>query len=800
MRWSIILIILVMLPGISTTTYADDDVFGIKVEQRALDLLTLLAQRMAEVRSSTDLEQVISIKTKIIIGEVIETDQVIGPLPGEVIQQLPEIIIQLRIEIFRSGPDLVRVNLTGNFGELQFLVSESESLASLPEEGVFAEMNIPQMLPSELMLKDDGGLFTLINLMGGLPFGSLLSQVSGGGGGDPDVTFGEVDSSDMRATVRYWGRDRTAAGIAHVINILTTGAAPYHQSIRMWVLEDTLELYQFSIEDIRGTQIFIFVEELNTAPVLSEADFTLDLADMVEVSEDEFVQTVALKVITSPVVEGPIAVDMTASSHEVNRTGTVVISTNGFDMQDKENELGVEMEHRGPGGSWEPLAVTEYAGLVPLGHWNANFMPGENTELGMYSFRVRYINISGNISEWLEILDMVTVMPAPPRVVRTIPIKNDFGVLVSTPISVTFSKPMDKASVEANFSVTKWNMKLQGLFTWDENTLIFSPTDALRYDTSYLVMITGEAKDTDGIGLDGNFDTRSDGTPYDDYYWSFRTTPASPALALESKISPVSVIKGDWFSLRVMAKHVTDMEKFSFSLVFDPEVLDIKKVDVTSFSSWRPRPRHIDAVDICGKPEVDNSTGSVTMACDSTRAGGVSGSGAIATISFHAIGAGAASFEFQEASMVNSEGKAIDIELDTPEIQVAEFHPLDVNHDGVVNILDSVAMALENTQAAPHLAQTKLEQNFPNPFNPETWIPYQLAQPSHVIVRIHSSKGELIRTLDLGVKEAGLYTDRMKAAYWNGTDDTGQKVSSGVYFYTIQAGRFTATRKMLSSQ
>ena len=150
--------------------------------------------------------------------------------------------------------------------------------------------------------------------------------------------------------------------------------------------------------------------------------------------------------------------------------------------------------------------------------------------------------------------------------------------------------------------------------------------------------------------------------------------------------------------------------------------------------------------------------------------------------------------------MVSSKGKAIDVELSAPEIQVAEFHPLDANHDGVVDILDSVAMASENTQAAPYLARTKAEQNFPNPFNPETWIPYQLAQPSHVIVRIHSSTGELIRTLDLGVKEAGSYYDRMKAAYWNGTDDTGQKVSSGVYFYTIQAGRFTATRKMLLSK
>ena len=98
------------------------------------------------------------------------------------------------------------------------------------------------------------------------------------------------------------------------------------------------------------------------------------------------------------------------------------------------------------------------------------------------------------------------------------------------------------------------------------------------------------------------------------------------------------------------------------------------------------------------------------------------------------------------------------------------------------------------------MAQTGLGQNYPNPFNPETWIPYQLAQPSYVTIRIYRATGALTRTLALGTKEAGFYADKMKAAYWDGTDDTGQKVSSGVYFYTIQADGFAATRKMLLLQ
>ena len=88
-------------------------------------------------------------------------------------------------------------------------------------------------------------------------------------------------------------------------------------------------------------------------------------------------------------------------------------------------------------------------------------------------------------------------------------------------------------------------------------------------------------------------------------------------------------------------------------------------------------------------------------------------------------------------------------------------------------------------------------QNYPNPFNPETWIPYQLARSADVTVKIYKATGEMVRILNIGYKQAGTYTDRTNSAYWDGRDDSGQKVSSGVYFYTIKADNFTATRKML---
>ena len=93
--------------------------------------------------------------------------------------------------------------------------------------------------------------------------------------------------------------------------------------------------------------------------------------------------------------------------------------------------------------------------------------------------------------------------------------------------------------------------------------------------------------------------------------------------------------------------------------------------------------------------------------------------------------------------------------------------------------------------------RTALLANYPNPFNPETWIPYQLAHASDIQVHIYAASGVLVRTLDLGHQAAGIYTDRSRAIYWDGKNGLGEPVASGVYFYTLTAGDFTATRKML---
>ena len=170
----------------------------------------------------------------------------------------------------------------------------------------------------------------------------------------------------------------------------------------------------------------------------------------------------------------------------------------------------------------------------------------------------------------------------------------------------------------------------------------------------------------------------------------------------------------------------------------------------------------------------------------------------------------------------------------------------DVNGDGVVNIIDLalVAAAIGNGDAAPVLwsansndmptrasveawlrkarqlnlqdltfqrgitvleqllasltpEQTALLPNYPNPFNPETWIPYQLSSPADVRITIYSANGQLIRQLDLGFQEVGIYQHRSQAAYWDGKNQHGEAVASGIYFYALNAGKFNTTRKML---
>ena len=94
-------------------------------------------------------------------------------------------------------------------------------------------------------------------------------------------------------------------------------------------------------------------------------------------------------------------------------------------------------------------------------------------------------------------------------------------------------------------------------------------------------------------------------------------------------------------------------------------------------------------------------------------------------------------------------------------------------------------------------AETELLRNYPNPFNPETWIPYRLAEDAFVTLTIYDSSGQAVRTLNVGHQTAAVYESQSKAVYWDGRNEFGETVASSVYFYTLTAGDYSATRKML---
>ena len=145
----------------------------------------------------------------------------------------------------------------------------------------------------------------------------------------------------------------------------------------------------------------------------------------------------------------------------------------------------------------------------------------------------------------------------------------------------------------------------------------------------------------------------------------------------------------------------------------------------------------------------------------------------------------------------NNDGYSLQVRPDLNAEIVQKW--LDMAHaadDGSLAFRRGIAV-LEQFLAVLAPKETALLPNYPNPFNPETWIPYQLSSPSDITVCIYDINGNLVRRLALGHQAAGVYQSRSRAAYWEGKNEFDEPVASGVYFYTLTADDFTATRKML---
>ena len=124
-------------------------------------------------------------------------------------------------------------------------------------------------------------------------------------------------------------------------------------------------------------------------------------------------------------------------------------------------------------------------------------------------------------------------------------------------------------------------------------------------------------------------------------------------------------------------------------------------------------------------------------------------------------------------------------------------------NSGYILLWDLEVLNNQFTPLAPasvnlnHTLQTELLLNYPNPFNPETWVPFYLAEDADVTLTIYDVDGRIVRTLDIGHSKAGIYESRNKAIYWDGKNDLGESVASGVYFYNLIAGEYSATRRLV---
>jgi len=138
-----------------------------------------------------------------------------------------------------------------------------------------------------------------------------------------------------------------------------------------------------------------------------------------------------------------------------------------------------------------------------------------------------------------------------------------------------------------------------------------------------------------------------------------------------------------------------------------------------------------------------------------------------------------------------SVGDAIQVKIADPQ-WTTQAMPYEVTTEDVR--MGHVTLPATQLEVMPK--RSALLRNYPNPANPETWIPYRLSKDANVRVEIYNVSGQLVRTLSLGIKEAGNYVNNRRAAYWDGNNEAGEAVASGVYFYVIRAGAFGATGRM----
>ena len=338
-------------------------------------------------------------------------------------------------------------------------------------------------------------------------------------------------------------------------------------------------------------------------------------------------------------------------------------------------------------------------------------------------------------------------------------------------------------------------------------------------------------------------------------------TLGNPSIYIRNK----QVSQDQVFTVSINVDRIYNLAGWSANLEYDPEILELQAIEQGGAFNIKEEATFQE------KGIINQKEGLLeNMSWTYLRKGGVSGSGALAILTFNSLKSGESDLHLKKVKFGDPSGKEMPIEVTDATITVSGGPPCDVNADGTVNIFDLILVAQVFGQkvdtradtnddgvvnifdlivvagcfgqgAAPSIVkqpiamfsmienwirlaeqanggsidfnqgisvlreilqslkpeETVLMANYPNPFNPETWIPYHLGQESEVVINIYDTTGKIVRTLDMGFQSFGYYASRDKSAYWDGRTENGEFVSSGTYFYQIQTGDYTETRKMV---
>ena len=247
-------------------------------------------------------------------------------------------------------------------------------------------------------------------------------------------------------------------------------------------------------------------------------------------------------------------------------------------------------------------------------------------------------------------------------------------------------------------------------------------------------------------------------------------TVLSPDGGFSLSTEPAQIAVGDTFTLSLNATIITDLAGWETDIAFDPAILKVNSVSEGDFLKKGGGRTFFQ------KGTIQNKRGKVTGIQSVTFSeGGIKGEGTLLSVQFMALTRGETRVVLRDFRAGTSTGKPI------------ASRPIEM------------FIVVGGPPAAPAFVPetTTLHHNYPNPFNPETWIPYQLAEAADVTLHIYAVNGVLVRTLTLGHQPAGVYRSQSRSAYWDGKNALGERAASGIYFYTLTAGDFTATRKML---